>query len=166
MKENDTNNATLEALIYKADGLDFKLKEAWMSSTANMLGYLKNRCQDDYFLNIEQNSLFATARLDWVLQNTVTELADRFSYDELITLMNCFQADLLDPYQLQYMASHLADDLGVEPEDENDLVAKLQNLSPVQRACLADVLERTWRAVKAGKSVLDFMSQIKFQLSQ
>lgn len=162
MEETKSNNATLETLIYKSHGLDVKPKEAWVASTAQMLGYLEKRPQEAYSFNMEQSALFATARLEWILESTIAELTDRFTSEEFVTLMNCFQADLLDPYQLQYMASHLADDLGIEAEDDNDLVAKLQDLSPVQRACLADVLERTWRA---GMNPQDFAAQISFQLA-
>lgn len=162
----ESANVTLAALISKAEGLDVKSREAWVASTAAMLDYFEKYPQDTFAYNLEQRALFATARLEWVLQNTMTELTDRFTASEFGILLNCFKDKILDPFQLQYLASHVGDDLGWESDDDSDLIAKLQEISPAQRACLADVLERTWRAVETGRNPLDFAAQINFKLSQ
>ncbi|MYM71645.1 hypothetical protein GTP56_05470 [Duganella sp. FT134W] len=164
MNQNIEKNDNLESIIHRASGLDVKPREAWVASASQMLNYLNNHPQESYSFSIEQTALFATARLDWILENTKASLNNIFSYDDFLTLMNCFQSDLLDPYQIHYMSGHLSDDLGLDELDGNTLHAKVHSLSPAQKACLADILERAWRAARLGINPQEFATKINLAL--
>lgn len=98
-------------------------------------------------------------------------LSGRFTELDIITLMNCDQADLFFLDQFTSIASDLYDHHGIEVDGceatgPGELVTKLREFDPIQRLALGDALELACHSgVKGGHSLGKFFRTLGIQLA-
>lgn len=141
------NKATSEislqqTLSHMSMGLD-------VFSMDDMAAYLRDRTGGSMGLSQAQAAYLGAARLNWLLATTRASLSGLFTFEDISTLLTCFQSEAFFPHQIETMAETLCDEQGIEVGEVDDshvapLVAKLLALVPAQRLALADVLEQTW----------------------
>lgn len=148
------NKATSEislqqTLSHMSMGLDVLTRQAWLFSMDDMAAYLRDRTGGSMGLSQAQAAYLGAARLNWLLATTRASLSGLFTFEDISTLLTCFQSEAFFPHQIETMAEALCDEQGIEVGEVDGsavapLVAKLLALVPAQRLALADVLEQTW----------------------
>jgi hypothetical protein len=93
----------------------------------------------------------AVTRLEWILNEAREEIAELFTNEEFILMLNCFQGEFMDPRAFQRLPSTVCDDLGIEINEYEvsplaDFIERMRNLNTSQRAALADALEVAWHS--------------------
>jgi len=132
--------------------------------------YLRDHLKQSDGLTAAAAASLATSKLQWILQSTRRELSGLFDEAEIHTLMDCFQGELFFPDLFNSLASDLCGHLGIEFDDVEEsevaiLANKLLELTPSQRATLADALEQAWhRGLKSGQSPKEFFATLGIAL--
>ena len=171
MENNQLNTveATVEKFPAISECLPFQVQQAWDSSASYMARYIQKRADNSAGLNSEAVALFATGRLDWLLEKTRPTLSGLFSEQDIIVLMNCFQGDMLPPNQVGRIASNLCHELGIEVDEYESsnvapLINKLLALTSVQQVALADALEQLWHRGMSG-DMGEFLASMDINLA-
>ena len=144
--------------------------QAIASSACFSSSYIQQHTVESGELTPDAVTLLAVARLEWLLQATRRELSGLFTEDEVCALMDCFQADFFFPDMFNCLGSYLCNHLGIELDELETsrvarLVSKLRELTPSQRATLADALEQAWhRGLTAGQSPRVFFATLGIDL--
>lgn len=99
------------------------------------------------FLTEAEVALFGIGRLEWLVSSTYSELSDKFTESELLTLMNCIIGGPLSIQQIDALPSLILENYGIEVDDYEStpfapLVNKICRLTPLQRLALVDAAER------------------------
>ncbi len=137
--------------------------------------FYSSRYADDHRLpsgeiSVEQTLDIASARLQWALEQVRPTLSGIFTENDILMLMDCFQADLFSPGQFNSIASELCDHHGIELEDYEstslgELVGKLFALDQIQKMALADALEQAWhRGLKSNQGPEEFLLTLGIEL--
>ncbi len=129
--------------------LSSKSEQEWYLSIDYMTKYLKARVNYERGLDLEKVALLAAARMQLLHDETTHSLSGRFSEEDIIALMGCYQGDIVSPDRVANMSVDLLSRLGVESDvpfskDVVPLVEKLQGLSTMQRFTLADTVEQVF----------------------
>lgn len=146
------------------------VQQAVSSSYDLSWAYLRDHVEQLTGLTPVLTAHLAMARFEWILQSTRRELSGIFSEAEIYMLLDCYRGELFFPGIFDDMACDLCDHLGLdltnieEPQDAN-LVKKLREMTPSQRATLADALEQTlYRGLKSDQSVEVFLATLGITL--
>ena len=121
-------------------------------------------------LTPEQTMNIGTARLQWALQQVRPQLSGIFTEDDIITLLDCMQGDLLYPDQFHSIPSFLCEHHGIEVDDYEstwlcELVNKLCDLDRIQTLALGDALEQAWhRGLKSNQGPEEFLLTLGIEL--
>lgn len=147
--EQKTMSSADEKLCATPRSLPFHSKQGWMFSAHYMANYLREHSDNGAGLSSSKASMMAAGRLDWLLRETRPTLSGLFSERDVMILLDCYQGQILCPYQMSGIASDLCDHLGVELDDYETssigpLIHTLRCLTAVQGVTLADALEQTW----------------------
>ncbi|CAG9179224.1 hypothetical protein [Cupriavidus pinatubonensis] len=149
-----------------ARSLSLYASQAVLFSGHHTMAYLSQHVLAKNGMNFEAAGVLATARLQWLLEQTRLQLSGRFDKDEVTAMFNCFQGEIFFPDMFNGMATAICEDRGLELDEVADsslapLVAKLRNLSALERVTLADALEQAWyRAGEDGKDHFTILADL------
>ena len=104
--------------------------------------------------------LAAVSRIQYLLADGRKALAGKFSLGDFVRLLDAMQGDFFSPRTLAHPVAPIADTFGWQshsdiPLEARPLVATLEALAPLERAALADVLERLWHVEMPNHNRLD-----------
>jgi hypothetical protein len=90
------------------------------------------------------------ARLEWVLREGRQQISDLFTEGEFKLLLNWYLSGFITYHSCMEMAPAMCTLLGIELDEYEEsehasFIDRLLNLTPCQRAALADALELAWK---------------------
>ncbi|AMP74827.1 hypothetical protein [Ralstonia solanacearum] len=160
----------LQQITKIAGQLPFYSQQALLFSGSYVGNYMSQHVLDKNGLNAESAGMLAASRLQWLLVETRARLSGLFDQNDIVTLLNCFQAEIFSPDMLNRIATTVCEDSGIDVDEWAasplvNLLETLCGLSPLERVTLADALEQTWyRAGEDGKTHLEVLAELGIEV--